>query len=147
MEVLMWLGEPFTTYWKALVEAYHGIPYGGWTGFAVFILAHYVGDFFFQSREIAVKKSSSVLALSIHVAIYAATLLAFSFLVDFTSYQRAVFIIYNGLLHWIVDYITSRISAKAWEKGNMEKFWDTIGLDQFFHIYTLYYLYGVLVSK
>jgi len=143
----MWLGEPFTTICKMFVEAYNGIPYGGWTGFAVFIVAHYVGDFILQSREIATKKSSSILALSIHVAIYAATLLAFSFLVDFTFHQRAVFVIYNGLLHFIVDYISSRITTKAWNNGNMEKFWDTIGADQFAHIYTLYIMYGMMMSN
>jgi len=147
MEALMWLGEPFTTIWKMLIEAYDGIPYGGWTGFAVFIVAHYVGDFILQSREIATKKSSSILALSIHVAIYAATMLAFSFLVDFTFHQRAVFVIYNGLLHFITDYITSRMTTKAWKEGNMEKFWDTIGADQFAHTYTLYIMYGMLINK
>ncbi len=143
----MWLGEPFTTIWSMVADAVRGIPYGGWTGFSVFLVAHYVGDFMLQSRDIAVKKSSSILALSTHVAIYAATLLAFSFLVDFTPYQRSVFVIYNGLLHFLVDYTTSRITTKAWKNEDMTKFWDTIGFDQLLHTYCLYVLYGLLVNR
>lgn len=143
----MCLGEQVTTIWKMLVEAYEGIPCREWTGFTVFIVAHYVGDFMLQSRKIATKKSSSILALSIHVAIYAATLLVFSLLVNFTPHQRAMFVIYNGLLHFITDYISSRITAKALSNGNTKKFWDTIGVDQFTHIYTLYITYRMLINK
>jgi hypothetical protein len=130
-----------------LCESLRGIPYGGWIGFAVFILAHYIGDFVLQSRKIATEKSSSILALSIHVAIYTATILVFSFLVDFTAHQRSVFVIYNGLLHFITDYISSRVTEKAWSDGNIEKFWDTIGFDQFAHIYSLYVIYGMLMNN
>jgi len=147
MEGLMSLGDSLTSIYAMVIESLRGIPYSGWVGFAVFILAHYVGDFVLQSRAIATKKSSSILALSIHVAVYTATILAFSFLVDFTAYQRSVFVIYNGLIHFITDYISSRITEKAWTNGNMEKFWDTIGFDQFIHIYSLYVLYGMLMNN
>ena len=139
--------EPIPTVWKLIVDAVKGVPYSGWTGFSVFLIAHYIGDFFFQSRDIATSKSSSNLSLSIHVAIYTATILAFSFLVDFTSYQRSVFVIYNGLVHFLTDYTTSRITTAAYKKGDMTKFWDTVGFDQFIHIYTLYVLYGMLINK
>lgn len=139
--------EPLPTIWKMLVEAIDGLPYSGWTGFSVFLIAHYIGDFLFQSQDIATAKSSSNLSLSIHVAIYTATILAFSFLVDFTSYQRSVLVIYSGLIHFITDYTTSRVTIAAHKKGDMTMFWDTIGFDQFIHIYTLYVLYGMLISK
>jgi hypothetical protein len=115
-----------------------------------FILAvHYTADFQMQSRHIAETKSKSNKSLSIHVLLYAATFIIAG-LVSFVCGDNvdvvkfAVFVAVNGLLHWITDYITSRETTKAYQNGNMEKFWNIIGLDQLIHGVTLYTTWEIL---
>lgn len=98
------------------------------------LLIHYLFDWLFQSRHIAENKSKSVKVLSQHVAIYGIGLLilALIFKISFG------WVILNTLLHWVVDYITSRTSRTLWTQGKQKQFWNVIGLDQCLHYIILF---------
>jgi len=117
--------------------------------FPFILMIHYVADFRMQSRHIAETKSKCNKSLSIHVLLYVATFLIAG-LVHFVTgnnvdvWKFSKYVIINGLLHWLTDYITSRESTKAYQNSDMEKFWNIIGFDQLIHGVTLYTTWEIL---
>lgn len=91
------------------------------------LLIHYIADFKFQSHWMATNKSKSWLALSAHVLVYS---LMFSLTLNWQ------FVVINGILHFITDAITSRMSSKLFGK-NWHDFFEVIGGDQYIHTVTL----------
>jgi membrane-bound acyltransferase YfiQ involved in biofilm formation len=108
------------------------------------LILHYVGDWLLQTRKIAEGKSSSITILSHHVTLYTLTifvgiivpLLLLGASTD-TMHLLTQWIFLNGVLHWITDYFTSKMTKKYYTSGNMKKFWHTVGLDQLIHAVTL----------
>lgn len=88
---------------------------------------HYIGDFLLQTRWMGENKSKNMKALLFHILVY--TLWLFPLGVEFA--------IANGILHLITDFITSRLSSRAYKNNNMSQFWAIIGADQLIHIVTL----------
>lgn len=132
----------------------------------IILIAHYIGDFILQTRNMGLKKSKSIMWLSMHVGTYLITLLIFglifgSYLVDDNNY-RPIFewCFVNGLLHWFTDFISSKLSGYCYTKmdyyeknrdiENSDKlknkfqyhFWSVIGLDQLIHAITLLLTYN-----
>jgi hypothetical protein len=115
------------------------------------MFAHYVGDFLLQTAWMANGKSKSILPLTVHISVYTLTLILFGlplyfigFLSGFWSWYVA-FCILNGLLHFATDFITSKISSKAYAEGNIRKFWAVIGFDQFIHMATFWVVFLILI--
>lgn len=111
--------------------------------FLIFV-GHYVADFVVQSRWTAQNKSKRLDALLLHVASYTMALLWFVLLGYLFDDEATVStIVYwallNGLLHFCVDGVTSRISSRAHEVGNIKEFWAVIGADQCLHSLCLVY--------
>lgn len=101
------------------------------------MFAHWIADFLCQTRVIAENKSKSIKILSIHVAIYTSIVtLAFAF---FNPENLIGFFLANFVLHWITDFITSRITTYFYLKENMYGFFSTIGFDQYIHLVCLYW--------
>lgn len=92
------------------------------------IWTHWVADFVFQSDKMAKSKSSSIGWLTLHIAQYS-TILWFVF--------RWKFAAANGIMHWIVDYVTSRVNSKLWAANERHWFFVNIGLDQAIHMSAL----------
>ena len=88
---------------------------------------HFIADFALQTDKIAVAKSRDLKALCLHCGIYSIPLLFFGW--------RFAFL--NGLLHFIVDFVTSKITRYYWSNKNRHWFFMTIGCDQAIHITTL----------
>jgi len=121
----------------------NGIP------FPSIMLIHYIADFQMQSRHIAETKSKCNKSLSIHVLIYMGTFIMAGLVnvvcrTNLDVWKFAEFVLTNGLLHWLTDYITSRETTKAYQNGDMEKFWNIIGFDQLIHGVTLYTTWEIL---
>lgn len=94
---------------------------------------HTIADFVFQTRWMAENKSSSLKALAIHVLEYT-TVMFVGLIFPFGLVHAALYAIINGVLHFLTDFVTSRISSYAYKNGDMKLFWGTIGFDQFIHI-------------
>ena len=99
-------------------------------------VVHFLGDFVFQSSKMATGKSKSIKWLSIHVGVYAlVALISLVFLGSY--YHNFLFGFYwwitNFILHFVVDFFTSKITSRFWEQKNMRFFFVLIGFDQLLH--------------
>ena len=100
------------------------------------IWIHFIGDFILQTNRMAVSKSEDNVALTEHVAVYS---LIFMFL-------NVKFAVVNMVLHFMVDYVTSRVSKHFWQKNERHWFFVTIGFDQALHLTTLIATYALLIK-
>lgn len=102
----------------------------------LYIWCHFIGDFLLQTNEMALNKSKSFKWLTLHALTYGLPfLVAMSLVYDLPI--GIAFTIFNSAAHWVVDAITSRITARLWEKGERHWFFVVIGLDQAIHFTTL----------
>lgn len=100
----------------------------------VVLIAHWIGDYLLQGNSIANNKGRSVRWLLIHVALYSFVLISSSLL--FFSWREALlFGAINAVLHFITDFITSRLSARYRETPRI--FYSILGFDQLVHSVTL----------
>jgi hypothetical protein len=68
------------------------------------LAAHFIGDFLLQSDWMALNKSKDNWALFCHCTLYSLVFAPFGL----------AFMVANFWLHFITDYITSRITSKLW---------------------------------
>lgn len=92
--------------------------------------AHFIGDFILQSDKMALSKSSSNKWLSLHVLIYILPFVVVLWTWNFVW----VYVLTNAVLHFVVDYITSRAASRLWKADKRHWFFVVIGLDQVLHL-------------
>lgn len=106
------------------------------------LFAHWLGDFVFQTDEMAKGKSKSYKILARHIWAYMLPLWAFCWVGKFfnlidpsitTIHAIPLFVLANGGCHFVVDAITSRITSKLWIAGRSHDFFAVIGFDQLLH--------------
>lgn len=97
---------------------------------------HYFGDFLAQTNEMAMNKSRSNRWLLLHTTVYSIPLLFFGLL--FTAVNFAI--------HFVTDYFTSRMGSYFRSRENHKGFFIVLGLDQAFHLTTLFITYRYLGS-
>ena len=108
--------------------------------FIVILFAHWIADFVLQNDEMAQGKSKSLIPLSKHIWRYVWSM-GFMLIPIFMNYPVKYilsFIAINGISHFIIDYFTSRMSARLWKQKRVHDFFVCIGFDQFLHIAILY---------
>jgi hypothetical protein len=103
------------------------------------LAVHWLGDFVLQSHWMSMNKSKRLDALAIHVATYTATLLIASGLLFGVDEIRplALFVGINGGLHFVTDFVTSRITSRLWHQQREHLFFVALGFDQLIHQVTL----------
>jgi hypothetical protein len=100
------------------------------------ISVHFIADFLCQTDWMALNKSKNNYALGSHVGVYTIVL--------FLTSGWFIWAIVNGILHFITDYITSRITSKLWAEKKVRLFFNVIGLDQLIHYTCLFITYVIL---
>jgi hypothetical protein len=108
------------------------------------ILAHFCGDYAFQSDYLAEKKKSSNLLLFYHVLIYTVCLWAFIALFSLI-YQRGLylessFLLFMAILfaeHWLQDFLKGKT-----DRNSRQLYY----IDQVLHIVMLY-IYRIFIYK
>jgi hypothetical protein len=107
------------------------------------LFGHFIGDFLLQTNHMALNKAHSMSWLSIHVITYTAVLASFSFsLLDINSWY--LFFLINGGLHWVVDFITSKVIYRLNKLPNKKWYYTGIGFDQFLHAACLIMTYDLI---
>lgn len=122
------------------------------------LVAHWIADFILQPRWMAKEKSTSNLALAQHCIIYTSVMSLVGIAIMISSYKDAststliilsvAFGVFQGIMHYIVDYFTSRLAKYCYVKSTIEasvrdreqwesKFWVVIGFDQMIHMIIL----------
>lgn len=87
------------------------------------LFIHFIADFVLQTKWMAENKSKNWKAMFSHIAVYALCMCIFG----------PVYGIVNATLHLVTDVVSSRLSSRAYAKGNMKGFWMVIGADQLVH--------------
>ena len=110
---------------------------------------HYIGDFILQSRVMALNKSKDALALSAHVTVYTLVLSPIGFFL--TPINAVTFLVANFILHYLVDYCTSRVVRYLFATEryytrlpNIGAF-SIIGFDQLLHLLSLFLTLAILL--
>jgi len=120
--------------------------------FLALIWIHFVADFVFQSDKMAINKSTSINWLTKHAFAYGIVFFVVGVLVMlFLPYWGlpiplvyeyimlwAMFSFFNMSTHFMVDYITSKITTYYWNKEKRHAFFVTIGIDQAIHLTILF---------
>ena len=120
------------------------------------VFAHWVSDFVLQSHWMATKKSKNWLALGSHVVVYT-TSLYFTMMITgallvpvvyedapnaviyaMTPFAFFLWVAINGVLHFVTDAVTSRITYKLWGRSKMHEFFVVVGFDQLIHYTCLF---------
>ena len=96
---------------------------------------HFFADFICQTTFMSQNKSKNSLVLVLHSFIYSVPFLYFGW----------KFSIVNGLLHFIIDYCSSKATSKLYEKKEYHWFFVVIGFDQALHMSTLILTYMFLI--
>lgn len=120
----------------------------------IIIWSHWIADFVFQLDRMARNKSKDNDALMSHIKWYTFILFIGSLLLfKFDFVMAGVFALVNGIIHYWVDYVTSRITSKLHAQGKMGSdkfpnlgFFAVIGLDQAIHMTTLITTYLIMVN-
>ena len=99
------------------------------------IWIHWFADFFCQWDQMAIQKSKSPLWLTTHVFVYSICFL-------FIGWK---FAIVNFLVHFTIDYFTSKANARLYT-NHRHWFFTMIGFDQALHMTTLVLTYQWMVK-
>lgn len=131
------------------------------------LIAHFVGDFLFQSDWMAINKSKHWDVLAIHVVCYTLAFLPFYCL----GWIGKEFLVWLWATHFLTDAITSRLTSRLWFldmfyltdkeerswtegydflgrfNGKRHWFFVMIGFDQLLHYLTIAYLINALGTR
>lgn len=95
--------------------------------------AHWMVDFCLQPRKIAESKSHNIMALISHCLSYTFIMtVSVALLTSNTKdmpYLAAAFFV----SHFVIDFVTSKLTSVFWTTQDMHKFFTVIGFDQFLH--------------
>lgn len=132
-------------------------------GIIILVLGfHFVADFLCQSSHMANNKHNNIAILSYHILVYTSVLWLLSVIslqiltknfidVNNLGYYNhinsvTIFAVSNGILHFLTDFITSKITHKFFNSNRIREGFIIVGLDQMLHtislVTTAYYIFS-----
>lgn len=96
----------------------------------ILMVLHFLADFVLQSDYVATNKSENVEVLAIHSLIYGFIM---SVIFAHDLFILALVVILFTVSHFMVDFVSSRITKKFYIQGKRHEFFVTIGMDQLIH--------------
>lgn len=107
-------------------------------GAMLYVLAliwmHFIGDFVFQTDQMAINKSKNNLWLLAHVLAYSSCFALFGL----------KFLAITFVCHFVTDWFTSRGTSYLWKRERRHWFFVLIGFDQAIHLTTLLLTFQIL---
>lgn len=94
---------------------------------------HWLTDFVLQTDKMALNKSKSLKWLGLHSITYGLPWIIFGWKIS----------LFLTCSHFVIDFVTSRITSYLWQKGDRHNFFVIIGLDQFIHITSIIWIFRV----
>ena len=115
----------------------------------IFIIKHLLVDIIWQPQSIAIAKKDSVSILTVHCLMHwAATAFILSIINLFWFQISPLLLVVIPLIdlasHWVIDYITTRVSKRLDITPEDKLFWNIHGIDQTSH-YVMYLLISYLL--
>jgi hypothetical protein len=111
------------------------------------LFAHFLGDWFLQSRTIALNKSKNFNYMVLHMMLVAGPIYLVAISYDVPVMVAWLFSFIYSCIHGIQDFLIWRIvpiilkvKVEYWED---KKFYDLIAVDQFLHLSVLFILWEV----
>lgn len=101
------------------------------------LIIHWIADFGLQTSKQAENKSHNFLTLVNHVTEYTLVLSLSSIIFMKNLEVFGEFFAINFIAHLVTDFITSKINAHLWKKGDIHNFFVSVGFDQLIHQLTL----------
>jgi uncharacterized membrane protein len=92
----------------------------------------------------AMGKSKKFAPLFVHILVYSG-ILFLGFLPISGLLAAGQFALANGVIHLVIDFLTSKASAYFFQKKNLGMGFKVVGFDQFLHAATLILTMGMLV--
>lgn len=118
--------------------------------FIYFLLIHWLADFVYQTDWMAQNKSSNLQALFSHILVYTSILYCGLLLVcikyDISTASFIGFILINSFTHFIIDFVTSRITSTLHKANDVHNFFVVIGFDQLLHAAILFASYTYFIG-
>jgi len=113
------------------------------------LFIHLLADVVFQGNKMDDLKHKRFLYLLVHGSIYTLVLVVatqFSLLVGLTPILALKFAIFNGLMHFVVDFFTGGWKETAWGKKSNNNFLIITVVDHFVHLAILFMSYDYLLD-
>lgn len=121
----------------------------------IILVIHWIADFVLQTNWQAKNKSKNWVALLRHTEMYAFVWLvtgAIYLYIENMSFtpprEECIKVLYfvaiTFFFHTITDYVTSRINARLYARGDIHNFFVSVGFDQVLHYVQLFTTYWYL---
>lgn len=111
------------------------------------LIGHFVADFVCQPRSWATKKHEDVTPLIYHVSLYMFMMAVAFGVVAVGKIPLTLVVLWtlmNGVMHFIVDFVTSKLVHKYSQEGKIGTAIKIIGLDQLLHYLCLFGTLGIM---
>ena len=118
-------------------------------GIIYLIFVHLLSDVVLQGSKMDELKHRRLLYLLIHGGIYTLVLVVatqFSLLVGLSPILALKFAVFNGLMHFVVDFFTGGWKETAWCKKSNNNFLIITIVDHFVHLAILFVSYDYMLD-